>query len=206
MNKIKKPSEGVDQAMELGILLGRRQAFSAVAGRCTAAQVDAMRRMRDGKLYLQFAPNWGEYCLEFLKVTGRHTNRQIACLNEFGPAYFELAQITGITPAAYRRIAPAVRSDGIHVGGEIVTLIPANAGKAAQAVACLLAEADAEAKAPPRQDVTLQLAALERRGRQVANTLASLAKSDLSVRHRQALLNTVQDVRLALLRVEMAML
>jgi hypothetical protein len=167
--------------------------------------------MRDSKLYLQFAPSWGAYCLEFLKVTGRHTNRQIACLNEFGPGYFELAQITGITPAVFRRIAPAVRSDGIHVGGEIIALIPANAEKTAQAVACLLlaeadAEAKAEAKAPPRPDVTLQIAALERRGRQVANTLASLAKSDLSVRHRQALLNTVQDVRLALLRVEMAML
>src|ERR1700674_6001783 len=136
-----------------------------------------MRRMRDGKLYLHFAPNWGEYCSEFLKVTSRHTNRQIACLKEFGPVYFELAQLTGITPAAYRLIAPAVQSDGIHLGGEVIALIPENAERAAEAVARLLAEA--EAKAAPAPNVAAQLAALARRGRQMASAFAALAESDL---------------------------
>lgn len=205
MKEIEPPSKAVDQVLELGILLGQRRAFNAVAGRCTAAQVDAMRRMRDSKLYLQVGANWGDYCLKFLKVTGRYTNRLIGYLNEFGPVYFELAQITGITPAAYRRIAPAVRSDGIHAGGEIIALIPENAEKAAQAVACLLAQADAEAKNTPPQNVALQLAGLERRGRQVADACAALAESDLSALDRHALLRTVQDARLALLRVEIAM-
>ena len=204
MNEIEKPSEAMDQALELGILLGQRQAFNAVAGRCNAAQVDAMRRMRDGKLYLHFAPCWGEYCLEFLKVTGRHTNRQISCLNEFGPLYFDLAQIAGTTPAAYRQIAPAVQSDGIHVGSEIIALIPENSEKAAQAVAILLAQA--EAKAAPRQNVPAQLAALERRGCQLANACAALAESDLSALYREALLKTVQDARLELMRVEIGLL
>ena len=65
MNEIEKPSEAMEQALELGILVGQRQAFSAVAGRCTAAQVDAMRRMRDGKLYLHFAPNWASTARSF---------------------------------------------------------------------------------------------------------------------------------------------
>jgi hypothetical protein len=205
MNEIEKPSEAMEQALELGILLGKRQAFSAVAGRCTAAHVDAMRRMRDGKLYLHFAPNWGEYCLEFLKVTSRHTNRQIACLEEFGPVYFELAQLTSITPAAYRVIAPAVQCDGIHLGGEVIALIPENAEKAAEAVARLLAEGEAKSEAPA-PNVAAQLAALERRGRQVANAFAALAESDLGAENREALFQTVQEVRLELLRVEIAIL
>src|SRR5438132_7413756 len=91
MKKIKAPSEAASQAMELGILLGRRQAFATVAGRCTAAQVEAMRRMRDSKLYLSVAANWGEYCSNVLKMTGRNANLLIGYLNEFGPEYFDLA-------------------------------------------------------------------------------------------------------------------
>ena len=204
MKEIEPPSEAVDQVLELGILLGQRRAFNAVAGRCTAAQVDAMRRMRDSKLYLQVAANWGDYCLKFMKVTHRYTNRLIGYLNEFGPVYFDLAQIAGITPAAYRQIAPAVQKDGIHVGSEIVALIPENSEKAAQAVAVLLAQA--EAKAAPRQNVPAQLAALERRGCQLANACAALAESDLSALHREALLKTVQDARFELLRVEIGLL
>jgi hypothetical protein len=142
--------------MELGILLGRRQAFALVAGRCTAAQVDAMRRMRDGKLYLRVADKWGEYCSNVLKMTGRNANFLIGYLNEFGPGYFDLAQPTGITPAAYRLIAPAMQRDGIHLGGEVIALIPENAAQAAEAVSRLRAAAAAKAASPP--NVAAQLA------------------------------------------------
>jgi hypothetical protein len=204
MKRIEAPSEAANQAMELGILLGRRQAFALVAGRCTAAQVDAMRRMRDSKLYLSVAANWDEYCLNVLKMTGRNARLLIGYLNEFGPGYFDLAQLTGITLAAYRLIASAVESDGIHLEGEVIALIPENAAQAAEAVARL--RAAAEAKAPPPPNVARQLAALERRGRQVANGFADLAESDLGAEHRQALFQTVQDVRLELLRVEIGIL
>src|SRR5437660_689434 len=201
MKKNKVPSEAANQAMELGILLGRTQAFATVAGRCTAAQVDAMRSMRDSKLYLSAAANWGEYCSNVLKMTGRNANLLIGYLNEFGPGYFDLAQLTGITPAAYRSIAPAVHSDGIHVGAEVIALIPENAEKAAEAVAGLRAKAEAKAAAP--RNVTAQLAALERRGRQVANAFADLAGSDLGAEHREALIQAVQEVRREMLRVEL---
>src|SRR5437660_4747238 len=112
MKKNKVPSEAANQAMELGILLGRTQAFATVAGRCTAAQVDAMRSMRDSKLYLSAAANWGEYCSNVLKMTDRNANLVIGYLNEFGPGYLDLAQLTGITPAAYRSIALGREPDG----------------------------------------------------------------------------------------------
>src|SRR5437016_4496311 len=79
-------------------------------------------------------------------------------------------------------------------------LIPENAEKAAEAVTHLRAEAEPKTAAP--RNVTAQLAALERRGRQVANAFADMAGSDLAAEHREALLQTVQAVRLELLRVE----
>src|ERR1035437_6977939 len=39
-------------ALDLGRLLGQRRAFGAVAGRCSAAHAQLLRRMRDEKLYL----------------------------------------------------------------------------------------------------------------------------------------------------------
>jgi hypothetical protein len=45
-------------ADELNRWLGRRVAFSLVAGRCSAADVECMRRIREGKLYASHASNW----------------------------------------------------------------------------------------------------------------------------------------------------
>lgn len=205
MKEIETSSQAVDQAMELGILLGRRQAFGIVAGRCTAAQVDAMRRMRDSKLYLCVAPDWASYCPKVMKMTGRNANRLIAVLNEHGPGYFDLAQLTGITPEAYRAIAPAVQSDGIHVDGEIIALIPENAEKAAEAVVRLQAQAEAEAGGAARQSAASQIAAAERRGRQFAGACASLAAAGLSTAHKETLLKAIQEVRVELTRIEIAM-
>jgi hypothetical protein len=70
-------------------------------------------------------------------MTSRHANRIIRNLEEFGPSYFELAQLTRITPEQFRAIAPAVRDQKIHAHGEAIALIPENAEKIAAAVADL---------------------------------------------------------------------
>jgi hypothetical protein len=49
------------------------------------------------------------------------------------PAYFELAQLTRISPEAYRPIAPAVTSQAICLNGEAIALVAENAGKVAAA-------------------------------------------------------------------------
>ena len=127
-----------DQAVfDLGEMLGRRQAFGTIAGRCSAADAECLRRMREQKLYRSRATSWNGFCPKFLGMTSRHANRIIRQLEEFGPSYFELAQLTRITPEQFRAIAPAIRDQHIHAYGEAIALIPENAEKIAAAVADL---------------------------------------------------------------------
>lgn len=165
--------------------------------------VDAMRRMRDRNSIWASPPTWGTRCPKVVKMTGRNANRLIAVLNEHGPGYFDLAQLTGITPEAYRAIAPAVQSDGIHMDGKVIALIPENAEKAAEAVARL--QAQAEAGRRPRHGEASQLVAVERRGRQFAGACASLAAAGLSTSHKETLLKAILEVRVELMRIEIAM-
>src|SRR5439155_13403764 len=88
-----------DQVLALGILLGQRRAFGMVAGRCSAANAACLRKIREGKLYLKFAENWDIFCERDLKISRRTANRVIALEKEHGALFFEMAELTGITPA-----------------------------------------------------------------------------------------------------------
>ncbi len=127
----------MNQDIELGRLLGRREAFSIVAGRCTAADAELLRRIRDEKLYLGHAKDWDEFCAVYLRMCRASANRLIALLNEFGPHYFEFAQLTRISPETYRAIAPSIQDGMLHSNGEAIALIPENAEKVSAAVAAL---------------------------------------------------------------------
>src|SRR5580704_1621512 len=111
---------------ELGMMLGSRKAFASVAGRCSAADAECMRRIRDQKLYLSRSTNWEEFCPQYLGLSKAQANRYVRYLEEFGPDYFEIAQLTRITPEQYRAIAPAIRDRNIHVDGQAIALIPEN--------------------------------------------------------------------------------
>ena len=133
------------ETFDLGEMLGRRQAFSTIAGRCSAADAECLRRMRDRKLYLKRAPTWEEFCPKYLGLGRSQANRIIRQLEELGPSYFELAQLTRITPEQFRAIAPAVRDQKIHANGEAIALIPENSEEIAAAVANLRREAPPQA-------------------------------------------------------------
>src|SRR5262249_50285798 len=120
---------------DLGRLLGRREAFNIVAARCSAAEAVALRQMREDRLYLNQAKDWEEFCTKYLHMSKDSANRIIRYLDEFGPAYFEVSQLTRISPATYRAIAPAIRDQALHHNGEAIALIPENAEKVAEAVA-----------------------------------------------------------------------
>jgi len=122
---------------DLAHWLGRREAFGLVAGRCSAAEVECLRRMRDEKLYLSHARNWDDFCSGHLGADRRTIDRHIDQLVEFGPAFFHLSQLTRITPEAYRAIAPHVSATGVTLGSEVIALVPENCRKLAEAVATL---------------------------------------------------------------------
>jgi len=66
-----------------------------------------------------------------------NANRLIGLLEQFGPQYFHISQITRISPAAYRAIAPAVSAEGIEYNGEVIPFSEENSQRIAAAVSTL---------------------------------------------------------------------
>jgi hypothetical protein len=117
--------------------LGRREAFAAIAGRCSAANVQCLKEVRDQKLYESHAPTWDEFCTQHVGMSKRYVNRLIDNLEEFGSVYFELSQLTRVSPKTFRAIASHVTSEGVCCNGEVIALLPENAPKITAAVASL---------------------------------------------------------------------
>jgi len=115
------------EVLELGTWMGRKQAFAEIAGRCSAADAECLRRLRNQKQYRRLKLTWREFCKHHLGISRSAADQVIQRLEEFGPAYFVLAQATGIKPEEYRRISSAVHGQNLlHAGEEI----PINADNA----------------------------------------------------------------------------
>jgi hypothetical protein len=53
------------QILDLGTWLGRKQAFGLMAGKCSAADAECLRNIRENKLYRCLQLNWDNFCREF---------------------------------------------------------------------------------------------------------------------------------------------
>jgi hypothetical protein len=137
-----------DNLYELGQWMGRKQDFSLIAGKTTTADVECLRRIRDGKLYRAKEVDWTGFCKEHVGVTRAYADRLIRQLVEFGPNYFHLSQVMRISADTYREIAPAVSDAGIAFDGETIVISPENSGKIVEAVNAL--RADTSPKRPVR--------------------------------------------------------
>jgi hypothetical protein len=144
-------------ALEFGKMLGRRQTFSLVAGKCTAADAECLKKTRDQKLYLGYAKSWEECCTRHIGMSRVNAERMIARLEEFGPAYFEVAQLTRVSPETFRTLAPSIHDRTLHHNGEAIALIPENAARVASVVATH------RKAAPPPHTMDSRLDALEQR-------------------------------------------
>ena len=184
----------------LGVMLGSRRAFAAVAGRCSAADAECLRQVRDRKLYLSRAGTWEEFCPQLLGLSKTHALSMIRYLEEFGPDYFDVVQLTRITPEQYRAIAPAVRENNIHVNGQAIAMIPENSDRLAAAVA-ELRQAAAPSAAPPSSSGQ-RMAAIERRFDRLVTDFHELAGSPLSDAERNQLDALLSKVLFALERLQ----
>src|SRR5690348_3566993 len=110
------------ELLELGVAVGQNHAFGLVAGRCSAAQAEGLRRLRDQKLYKRCTEKWGEFCPRYLKMSRAEVDRTIQLLEEFGPAYFEVSQLTRISRETFRTIAPSIGNGVLHHNGEAIEL------------------------------------------------------------------------------------
>jgi hypothetical protein len=130
--------EVLDARTQLGQWMGRREAFGLMAGRCTAADIEILRRMRDEKMYAQMNCTWSEFCSRHLHVARRTVDREIGHLREFGPAFFAVRQLTHVAPKDYRSIAPYITEQGVNMDGKMVPLLPDNSEPLTAAVEQLL--------------------------------------------------------------------
>jgi hypothetical protein len=196
-----EPQVTIDPALDLGRLLGQRRAFAAVGGRCSAAHAQLLRRIHDEKLYLPIAPSWRRFCSAHLAITCRHADRLIALLNRFGPTYFEISQLVGISPRQYLAIEPVLREHKLLVDGDTVSLIPANAPKVIEAIGQLLREARRTRRAlPAPQTLRNRILDLGQRGRALANQFLDLYNSCHSGRDRELVLEIATEIRMILMQ------
>jgi hypothetical protein len=130
----------------LGRWIGRREAFALVAGRCTAADVASLKRMRDEGLHKIVNCTWAQFCTRHLHVSRRSADRLIGFLDEFGPAYFHITQLAHIAPNDYRQIKQHVSDEGINMDGKMVALLPENSGHLSAAIRELLSRIEHDAR------------------------------------------------------------
>jgi ABC-type transporter Mla MlaB component len=147
--------------LDLGVALGHNQAFGHIAGRCSAAQAAGLRRLREEKQYKRCTPLWEDFCPNYLKISRSEADKIIHLWEEFGAGYFEVAQLTRISPETYRAIEPAVKEGALHFDGEALELDGENSRKVAAAVAELRRRASA--KKLPQPEMHQRLAELDKR-------------------------------------------
>lgn len=122
-------------AVDLGSVLGQNQSFALLAGRCSAAQAAGLRTLREAKLYKQVTPEWRDFCERYLKMSKGQADHLIHLLDEFGAGYFEVAQLTRISPETYRALAPSVKNGVLEYQGTSIELNVENARKVTAVVA-----------------------------------------------------------------------
>jgi hypothetical protein len=155
----------------LGRWLGRHDAFASVAGRCSAADAQSLREIRDRKLYKELGLSWDEFCSERLRSSRRQIDRTLRLLDEFGPSYFHVAQMAHVTADEYRAIAPHVGEDGIRVGGAAIALLPENSERVSAAIGELLQ------RERPAKPAAITPDAVVKRCEALASAVASLPRA-----------------------------
>ncbi len=184
-----------NEMLDLGIALGQNQAFGLIAGRCSAAQAEGLTRLRNEKRYKQVDEHWKDFCSRYLRMSGTQADNIIRLWEEFGAGYFDLAQLTRVSPETYRALAPAVENGVLNLNGEEIALTMENSRKVAAAVR------EVRRSIPAKNTAELPLADRVARLDQLCNTLIDefTAIPDISAEafqaYRVALLNLYSALR-----------
>jgi hypothetical protein len=165
----------VEDVLEIGKWLGRREAFSQVAGRCSAADAKCLRELRESKKYKELGLTWEEACKQKVGICRSVADQIIRNLEEFGPDYFVIAQVTGISANEFRRISGSVSNQALLHSGEEIPVTVENAPRLIAAVEALRREATA-APAPTADTAAEVARSFARAERATRTALAELDK------------------------------
>jgi len=141
------------QSVETGTWIGRIQAFGLIGSRCSAAQAECLRHMREDGVHKLLGLTWGEFCPQHLNMSRARADGLIRQLEEFGTEYFRLSQIMRLSPEGYRQIAGAVHDNAIEIDGELVAITPENAARIRAAVQAMRAQLN-DKSSRPQSDIT----------------------------------------------------
>ena len=127
--------------------LGRREAFALVAGRCSAAEVESLREIRDKKLYLESGETgWDDFCRVHLKTSRRKIDTAIGQLDKYGRAFFHATQALRLTEAEFCAIREHVSEEGAMLEGQLVPWTPENGARITEGLTRLRDTAAPKAK------------------------------------------------------------
>lgn len=175
------------EQLDLGAAVGHCQAFGMMAGRCTAAQAAALKRLRDSRAYHQWEPLWRDFCRRYLHMSGARADNIIRAYEQFGDAFFEILQYARISPVSYRALQPYLKDGALEIEGERIEFTPANSDRIRNAVDTVRAR---KPKAPPPQvDVADQLWEFRDRAERLILDYYALAEAA----HRENLRNLYLD-------------
>jgi hypothetical protein len=116
---------------------GRHQAFALIAGKCTLAQAQCLRELRQTRAHEAYGLTWAQFCARHTGMTRAAADRLIQRLNQFGAAYFKLSQLVPVSGETYRQLAPHIHGDTLEINGAKLELIPENASAIRAAVQSL---------------------------------------------------------------------
>ena len=171
--------------LDLGVWIGRGQAFGFVANHCSAAQAECLTRIRKDGLYMALDLTWEEFCKQHAGASRARADEIIRRLEEFGAAYFRLSEIVRISPQSYRAMQAAVKGEALEVGGESIPITPENAPRIRQAIGALRAELRSTQAAQARY--SLGITQLQARLDACFEDLSALSRRPLDVGEQAAL-------------------
>jgi hypothetical protein len=187
--------EDPSQVFDLGTWLGRKQAFGLMAGKCSAADAECLRTIRDHKLYRSLRISWKQFCQERIGISQPVVDKIIHQLEEFGPAFFQLAGVMRITADEYRVIAASVSHEGVLCNGERIPITVENAPRLTRAVGSLRNSAALPAPQQAADDAGRVMARAEKLLRIAVAELAKLQTSQLDTCDRTRLQSAAGSAR-----------
>jgi hypothetical protein len=117
-----------------------RDHFGLMAGKYSAAEAEALKRIRDSAGYRGLGLTWPQFCKLHAGISRKTAEKLIHLFEAFGADYFHLAAIVHLPPAHYRAIASAVRQGAIEHAGERIAIARENAARLIQAVQAIRLE------------------------------------------------------------------
>jgi hypothetical protein len=168
---------GQKTLLNLGVWLGRHQAFGLIANQCSAGDAECLKVIRENEEYKTLGLSWEEFCNGHAGVSRAYADRLIQYLEEFGTNYFRLSELMQISGETYRLVAGSVGDDGMEINGETIPINRANRRKILAAVRAKRTNAESKgARQPKVATARKRLDGFLQESRSIAGTSAQRAE------------------------------